>query len=79
MILEAVICGETEISSDRYSEDVHKLKERDYKSGKSGFECQFELLSKLSPNPDDINQDTAQSHMKKNRSQKYLPCKFNYY
>ena len=74
-VLEAVICGETEIPTDKYQSVVQKLRSIDPQRHCSGLESQFNLLSQVTPDPDDVYCSTAKSHSNKNRSNKYLPRK----
>ena len=71
-VLEAVICGETEIPTDEYQSVVQKLRSVD-QTHCTGLESQFNLLSQVTPDPDDVYCNTAKMHQKKNRSNKYLP------
>ena len=72
-VLEAVICGETEIPTDKYQSVIQKLKQIDPKRHHTGFESQFHLLSQVTPDPDNVYCNTAKMHQNKNRSNKYLP------
>ena len=74
-VLEAVICGNTEIPTNKYHLVLQKFKETDPKTNQTGFESQFNLLYQVTPNPNDVFCATAKNHQNKNRSDKYLPCK----
>ena len=77
-VLEAIICGETEIPTDKYQMKVIELKEMIPSCQKTGLKSQFDILSQVTPDPDNVFCDTAKAHSDKNRSNKYLPCK-NFY
>ena len=47
----------------------------DSKRHQTGLESQFNLLSQITPDPDDIHCNTAEVNSAKNRSNKYLPRK----
>ena len=79
-VLEAVICGETDITTDKYEMKLQKLKEVDPVTGCSGLKSQFDLFFQVTPDPDDVLCDpddvlcdTAKTHPEKNRSNNYLP------
>ena len=72
-VLEAIICGETDIATDKYEMKLQKLKEVDLVTGSSGLKSQFDLFFQVTPNPDDVFCDTAKTHTEKNRSNNYLP------
>ena len=74
-VLEAVICGETEVSTENYASDIKKLKTINPKRQCTGMESQFGLLHQVSPDPDDVHCNSAKTHADKNRSNKYLPRK----
>ena len=74
-VLEAVICGETNITTNKYEMKLQKLKEVDPVTGCSGLKSQFNLFYQVTPDPDDVLCDTAKTHIKKNRSNNYLPGK----
>uniref|UniRef100_A0A1X7TQU1 protein-tyrosine-phosphatase n=1 Tax=Amphimedon queenslandica TaxID=400682 RepID=A0A1X7TQU1_AMPQE len=65
-VLEAIICGETEIPTENYMSTVQKLKE-------TGIKAQFGLLHQVTPDPNDVHCNSAKAHATKNRSNKYLP------
>ena len=73
-VLEAIICGETEIPTDKYQTKLQELKEIDSSTGCSGLQSQFDILSQVTPDPDNVFCDTAKAHSDKNRTKKYLPC-----
>ena len=77
-LLEAISCGDTEISTDQYRSILDKLKSLDMKTDTTGIESQFVLLSQVTADPDSILCPTAKSHPDKNRSNKYLPCKCDF-
>ena len=72
-VLEAIICGETEIPADKYQTKLQDLKENDSSTGCSGLQSQFDLLSQVTPDPDNVFTDTAKAYPAKNRSSKFLP------
>ena len=45
----------------------------DHEKQCTGLECQFNLLSQVTPDPDNVYCSTAKNNKKKNRSVKYLP------
>ena len=73
-VLEAIICGETDITTNKYEMKLQKLKKVDPVTGCSGLKSQFNLLFQVTPNPDDVLCDTARTHPEKNRSNNYLLC-----
>ena len=75
-VLEAVICGDTEIATNKYAMKFQKLKEVDPVTGSSGLKSQFDLFFQVTPNPDDVLCDTAKTHLDKNRSNTYLPREY---
>ena len=72
-VLEAIICGETGITTNKYEMKLQKLKEVDPVTGSSGLKSQFDLFFQVTPDPDDVLCDTAKTHPDKNRSNNYLP------
>ena len=72
-VLEAVICGETDITTNKYEMKLQKLKVVDPVTGSSGLKSQFDLFFQVTPDPDDVFCDTAKMHVEKNRSNNYLP------
>ena len=72
-VLEAVVCGETEIATDKYQLTLQKLKEIDPQTGLTGLQSQFDLLSQVAPDPVHVLCDTAKAHKDKNRSNNFLP------
>ena len=71
-VLESIMCGETEIPIESLASEIEKLNRNE--SGKPcGFGTQFSLLSKVTPNPDDVVSSIASEHSDKNRSSNYLP------
>ena len=78
-LLEAIICGETEIPTDKYQTKVMELKEMIPSCQKSGLKSQFDILSQVTPDPDKVYCDAATAHSDKNRSNKYLPSKKFYH
>ena len=77
-LLEAISCGDTEISTDQYQLILDKLKALDMKTDTTGIESQFVLLSQVTADPDSVLCPSAKSHLDKNRSNKYLPCMFDF-
>ena len=47
----------------------------DSHTSETGLQTQYSILSQVTPDPDDVINETAQSHTDKNRSDKYLPGK----
>ena len=81
-MLETVICGETEIPTDRFVSEVEQLEQYNPESHSTGMGVQFQLLSQVTPDPDEVFCITARSNPNKNRSDKFLPrmclmCVFN--
>ena len=79
-VLETIVCGETEIHVEIKSlaSEIEKLNQNE--PGKPySFETQFSLLSKVTPNPDDVVSIIASQHDDKNRSGNYLPGIINLY
>ena len=76
MIVEAAICGQTEISASDFNQEVSNLQTIESRSGKTSFQSQFDLLFQVTPDPDNIMQSTARQNARKNRINKYLPRKF---
>ena len=72
-VLETVICGETDITTNKYEIKLQKLKEVDPVTSCSGLKSQFDLFFQVTPDPDDVLCDTAKTHTEKNRSNNYLP------
>ena len=72
-VLEAIICGETEIPTENYMPTVQKLKAINPKTRSTGMEAQFGLLHQVTPDPNDVHCNSAKAHSSKNRSNKYLP------
>ena len=71
-VLESIMCRETEMPIENLASKIEKLNQNE--SGKPcGFETQFSLLSKVTPNPDDVVSSIASEHGDKNRSSNYLP------
>ena len=46
VILESIICGDTEISAGKMGPAITKLRKRDRTTGKTQFEAQFEVCTK---------------------------------
>ena len=74
-VLEAVICGETEISTENFTSNIQKLKRINPKTRCTIMESQFDLLHQVTPDPDDVHCNSAKAHADKNRSNKYPPRK----
>ena len=73
--LEALVCKETEILADKFPMALSQLKQQDASSGLTGMETQYQLLSEVTPNPDDVVKNSAESNSHKNRSKHFLPRK----
>ena len=56
-VLESVICGETEIPSDKFQSIVESI----MKDGDK-FKSQFHLLSQVTPDPNDVDCTTAKGN-----------------
>ena len=72
-VLEAVICGETDITTNKYEMKLKKLKEVNPVTGCSGLKSQFDLFFQVTPDANNVLCDTAKTHLDKNRSNTYLP------
>ena len=72
-LLEAIICGETEIPIGNYTLAVQALKKNNPRTNCTQMEVQYNLLYQLTPNPNDVDCNSATAHTNKNRSNKYLP------
>ena len=46
VILESLLCGNTEVSCEMFSMELNDLKQKDQKTGKFGLELQYEVLNK---------------------------------
>ena len=46
VILESLLCGNTEVSCEMFSKEANDLKQKDQKTGKSNLELQYEVLNK---------------------------------
>ena len=73
-VLEAIICGDTEIATSKYHLKLIEMKEVTPNEQISDLQSQFDLLSHITPNPNHALCDTAKLHSNKNRCNKYLPC-----
>ena len=76
-ILEILICGDTSMSCSQFKSELSQLMQDDG-SGHTRLQTQYELLSHVTPDVNDVIQDAAMSHHNKNRSDQYLPRKTNY-
>ena len=47
LVLECLLCGNTEIPCEEFSREMTDLKKVDLQTGKSGLEKQFEVLRDL--------------------------------
>ena len=74
-MLEAVICGETEIPARNFMSELKKLKKYNSETHRTGLEAQFRLLFQLTPDPNEVLCNTAKAHTDKNRSNDFLPSK----
>ena len=72
-MLEAVICGETEVPANQYASEVKNLKRYNHRTNSTGMEMQYQLLSQVTPNPDEVFCIAARAHANKNRSDRFLP------
>ena len=46
VILESLLCGNTEVSCGLFSKELNDLKQKDKKTGKSGLDLQYEVNMK---------------------------------
>ena len=46
VILESLLCGNTEVSCELFSKELNDLKQKDQNTGKSGLELQYEVPNK---------------------------------
>ena len=68
-LLEAIICGNTEIPTDKYQTELQNLR------SSSGLQSQFDLLSQVSPDPDEaLSEEEA---LDKNLSNRSIPGNYN--
>lgn len=74
-VLDALVCKDTEIPLVKFAAELSKLKRQDDSSGLTGVQAQYQLLSEVTSNPDDVIKETAESNYQKNRTNKFLPCK----
>ena len=74
-VLDVLVCRETEILADKFCAVLSQLKQQDASSGLTGMETQYQLLSEITPNPDDVVKSSAESNSHKNRSKYFLPRK----
>ena len=44
LVLECLLCGNTEIPLERFTEELNDLRKVDSQTGKSGLEEQFEVV-----------------------------------
>ena len=75
-VLEAVICGDTEITTDKYEMKLMEMKKVNPGEPKSVLQSQFDLLHQVTPHPDDVLCDSAKRYAKRNRSNNYLPREY---
>ena len=74
-VLEAIICGETEMSTENFTSNIQKLKRINPITHCTIMESQFGLLHQVTPDPDDVHCNSAKAHADKNRSKRYPPRK----
>ena len=74
-LLEAIICGETEMSTENFTSNIQKLKRINPKTRCTIMESQFDLLHQVTPDPNDVHCNSAKAHADKNRSKRYPPRK----
>ena len=75
-VLEVVICGDTEITTEKYKMKLMEMKKVNPNNQKTNLQSQFDILSQVTPDPDHVLCDTAKTHSDKNRSNKYLPREY---
>ena len=68
-LLEAIICGNTEIPTDKYQTELQNLR------SSSGLQSQFDLLSQVSPDQDEaLSEEEA---LDRNLSNRFIPGNYN--
>ena len=68
-LLEAIICGNTEIPTDKYQTELQNLR------SSSGLQSQFDLLSQVSPDLDKtLSEEEA---LDRNLSNRFIPGNYN--
>ena len=72
-LFEEIICGETEIPIENYTVEIQTLRKNNPNTNCTGIEAQYNLLYELTPDPNDVECNSASAHSNKNRSNKYLP------
>ena len=75
-VLEAVICGDTEITTNKYEMKLMEMKKVNPGESKSVLQSQFDLLYQVTPNPDNALCDSAKRYAERNRSNNYLPREY---
>ena len=48
VILESLLCGNTEVSCEMFSKEMNELKRKDRNTEKSGLELQYEVINEYS-------------------------------
>ena len=75
-VLEAIICGDTEITTNKYEMKLMEMKKVNPGEPKSVLQSQFDLLYQVTPDPDDVLCDSAKRYAERNRSNNYLPREY---
>ena len=65
-LLEAIICGNTEIPTDKYQTELQNLR------SSSGLQSQFDVLTQVSPDPDE-----EEEALDRNLSNRFIPGNYN--
>ena len=76
-ILESVTCGDTQISAGDLRRQIQKMSGPAPGQSSTGFQYQFQILEQVTPNPNEVNCNTAKKHRGQNRGDQYLPSKSN--
>ena len=73
VIVEALVCGQTDMSTNNFGSQLKALHKPEPQTGHSHIETQYRLLHKLTPSPDDVIRNVALGNPHKNRSDRFLP------
>ena len=72
-VLEALICGATDVRAENFKKEYSKLIQRNHHTGVTNMATQFNLLSQVTPDPDSVSRNSALAYADRNRSDQYLP------
>jgi netrin-G3 ligand len=72
-VLEFVLCGDNRVEAPNLKKHIAALKEIDEQTGKSGFQKQLDLLTKLSPSKECFTYDGGKNNTSKNRYNTCIP------